>query len=239
MITAKTENEENVLEVMTEDYPQSPREWDNLGTMVCWHKRYGLGDEQPDANHKKWQENLAISLDDEVEEKLIDLEAGEKWLELYKEYGDDAIKHSKEAKEDIIDNALYEHTVMLPLYLLDHSGLSVNTTGFRSPWDSGPLGYVYATREDIFKEFNVDELTPETRKKVREILKGEAEIYDTYLRGAVHRFVIFEKCPECGKKGLFIESCEGFFDTDEADMIDHMKDYVTEEYRELFDDLEI
>lgn len=25
---------------------ESPREWDNLGTMVCWHPRYDLGDEQ-------------------------------------------------------------------------------------------------------------------------------------------------------------------------------------------------
>jgi len=24
----------------------NPREWDNLGTMVCWHRRYILGDEQ-------------------------------------------------------------------------------------------------------------------------------------------------------------------------------------------------
>jgi hypothetical protein len=22
----------------------SPRDWDNLGTMVCWHRRYKLGD---------------------------------------------------------------------------------------------------------------------------------------------------------------------------------------------------
>lgn len=25
--------------------PESPREWDNLGTMVCWHRHYRLGDE--------------------------------------------------------------------------------------------------------------------------------------------------------------------------------------------------
>jgi hypothetical protein len=27
--------------------PESPREWDNLGTMVCYHKRYNLGDKKP------------------------------------------------------------------------------------------------------------------------------------------------------------------------------------------------
>lgn len=30
-----------------DDSPESPREWDNVGTMVCWHRHYKLGDEQP------------------------------------------------------------------------------------------------------------------------------------------------------------------------------------------------
>ena len=33
------------LEIISDEDPQNPRtEWDNLGTMVCFHKRYGLGD---------------------------------------------------------------------------------------------------------------------------------------------------------------------------------------------------
>ena len=27
-----------------DNYPDNPRNWDNLGTMVCFHKRYDLGD---------------------------------------------------------------------------------------------------------------------------------------------------------------------------------------------------
>jgi hypothetical protein len=29
-----------------DECPESPREWDNLGHMVCWHRRSNLGDEQ-------------------------------------------------------------------------------------------------------------------------------------------------------------------------------------------------
>jgi hypothetical protein len=29
-----------------DENPESPREWDNLGHMVCWHRRTDLGDEQ-------------------------------------------------------------------------------------------------------------------------------------------------------------------------------------------------
>ena len=39
--------------------PQSPREWDNLGTMVCWHRNYNLGDEQPSEDPQEYIDALA------------------------------------------------------------------------------------------------------------------------------------------------------------------------------------
>ena len=35
-----------------------PRNWDNLGTMACWHGRYTLGDVQPDQTAKEYYEVL-------------------------------------------------------------------------------------------------------------------------------------------------------------------------------------
>lgn len=32
------------LQVFRDEYAENPREWDNLGKMVCWHRRYNLGD---------------------------------------------------------------------------------------------------------------------------------------------------------------------------------------------------
>lgn len=32
------------LEIYQDENPENPREWDNLGVMVCFHKRYDLGD---------------------------------------------------------------------------------------------------------------------------------------------------------------------------------------------------
>jgi hypothetical protein len=34
-----------VIEIYQDDYLENPREWDNLGTMVCFHNRYKLGDD--------------------------------------------------------------------------------------------------------------------------------------------------------------------------------------------------
>ena len=32
------------LEIYYDEFAESPREWDNASVMVCFHKRYGLGD---------------------------------------------------------------------------------------------------------------------------------------------------------------------------------------------------
>ena len=34
------------VKLFHDDDPNSPREWDNLGHMICWHRRMNLGDEK-------------------------------------------------------------------------------------------------------------------------------------------------------------------------------------------------
>ena len=34
----------HTIKIHVDEYPDSPRDWDNLGTMVCFHRRYDLGD---------------------------------------------------------------------------------------------------------------------------------------------------------------------------------------------------
>ena len=33
------------IKIVPDDNPESPRQWSNLGKMICWHWRYNLGDE--------------------------------------------------------------------------------------------------------------------------------------------------------------------------------------------------
>ena len=33
------------LQVYRDEFAENPREWDNLGKIVCWHRRYNLGDQ--------------------------------------------------------------------------------------------------------------------------------------------------------------------------------------------------
>jgi len=36
--------DDKILKVFLDKYPENPRDWDNVGLMLCLHKRYNLGD---------------------------------------------------------------------------------------------------------------------------------------------------------------------------------------------------
>ncbi len=57
-----------------------------------------------------------------------------------------------------------KRTVILPLDLYDHSGITMNTTGFHCPWDSGQVGYIYVMPEDIRKEFSAARVSVSDQK---------------------------------------------------------------------------
>lgn len=150
------------IKIHLDDDPGNPRtEWDNFGKMVCWHRRYNLGDKHDFSDPEHFQEFV------------------------------------NEQKGKI---------VILPLYLYDHSGITMNTKGFHCRWDSGQVGWIYATYEDIKKEYSVKKVTQKTLEEVKKLLTSEVETYDQYLTGQVYGYVIEDK------EGEHLDSCWGFYD---------------------------
>ena len=164
------------IEICQDYDPENPREWENLGTMICWHKQYNLGDSNTD-----------YSLND------------------------------YNSAEELFDAIKKDSLVVLPLYLYDHSGISMSVGSFvgRAPhaeWDSGMVGYIYATKEAIKAE-GVDIATAE------EILRKEVEIYDKYLQGDFYGYTAYKntKCDCCGHTSKeVIDSCWGYGSVEEA-----------------------
>ena len=118
--------------------------------------------------------------------------------------------------------------VIMPLYLYDHSGLSISTTPYSCRWDSGQIGFIFATKEDVRSNFKVKRVTSKLVERTREILLAEVEEYDSYLKGEVFGFILEDL------EGNEIESFWGFIGTDS---IKDMKDYIPEEYSELLEEV--
>lgn len=191
------------IEVHQDSDAQNPRtDCDWQGTMVCWHRRYNLGDEQPSCDPQEFMERLACEVDPSVEDKL-DYWRNEGWSMHGNEKSDAMIKKH-------ILEALDKHVVMLPLYLYDHSGITMSTGSFSCQWDSGQVGNIYMTREKIRKEQGWKVLTKSRREKIAKYLEGEVETYDQYLTGEVFGFTVVDPDDEDDP----IDSCWGYYGDD-------------------------
>jgi hypothetical protein len=257
----RAENDTHRLTIKHDSDADSPRDWDNLSTMVCWHKRYNLGDKHDYDDSNEFLQALCRELPQEklIEYSLADpssnfkltkTEGGYNLKECLKEgHVSDEFNFTNEEKSDLFDCLLdvYRRNdfiayleendfIILPLFLYDHSGITINTTGFSCQWDSGQVGYCYVSPKTIEKEYGA--VTAENKETAKKVALGEVETYDQYLTGDVYGFVLEEKyiCASCGKVEYNeIESCWGFFGDDcEKNGI---KDNLSEEYHALIKEL--
>lgn len=156
--------------IHTDDYPQDPREWDNLGTMICFHRGYTLGDKQ----------------------NILDSDDFNSW---------------DEQRQWLMKNDY----IYLPLYLYDHSGITMNTTGFSCRWDSGQVGWIVMSHDEIKSEWSVKRISKQLREKVYSYLRDEVKTYDHYLTGEVYGYEVLDD------DGEHLDSCWGYYSEEEAE----------------------
>lgn len=120
---------------------ESPRNWDNLGTLVCFGKHKYLGHEKDFDNPKEIQ------------------------------------RYFKK-----------ENCLVLPVFMYTHGMSLISTMPFSDPWDSGQIGYIYATPDTIVKEYGFD--NQQTRERAVKCLEEEIKILNIWLTGDVYRYVI-------------------------------------------------
>ena len=193
---------------------ENPRDNDwgsNFGKMVCWHRRYNLGDEQPKKNHEEYLEGMAVDADPEIEE--IKERVDRIWNHFYPGYQKPerlATKIADQYLKNRIEKSLEENFVMLPLYLYDHSGLTMSTGSFSCPWDSGKVGFIYVTKQDVIKEcgrWDADAIV-----KAERIMQQEVETYSQHLEGDVWGYEVVQKHED--ETEDVIDSCWGMYGMD-------------------------
>jgi len=149
-------------------WADDPRNWDNISKMICFHRRYDLGDKHSysHSDYDSW---------DEMERVII-------------------------KNEDV--------AIILPLYLYDHSGISISTSPFSCPWDSGQVGFVCVSKDVVRNEYGVKRITKDVREKANQILLAEIDTYNKFIEGEVYGFQILSEDDDVE------DSCWGFYGSD-------------------------
>ena len=162
----------------------NPREeFDHLGTMVCWHSRYNLGDK----GHGSYTTNGRYqSLGTWLSYRLYDHDIERIDNEGYlTQQWEDFIWDLEHDDPESINKAfslLQSKMIMLPLYLYDHSGLAISTSKFPGYFDTGWLGVIYVDKDDIRREWDKQRISSKLYNNVVTWLIGEVEEYNEYLQ---------------------------------------------------------
>jgi hypothetical protein len=249
-------------------------DYDHIATMMCAHDRYNLGDIQIKSEYRQHMYShiaahddirvLCAVCDEEVDENAY----SEGWshnsyqcefeghtARFSGEFTFHCMTHDVYVSADqepdecakaheVTEVKLSEEVYHMPLYLYDHSGITMSTSNalFSSidsaGWDWGCVGFIYVTKAKIMESYGLlDNDEDEIKAKALELMQSEVKEYDQYLTGDVYGFTL-EKGKRCSEDDVHWEveeSCWGFYGSDHE--ASGLKDNLPSEYHYLLEEL--
>jgi len=189
----------NILQIIPDESGESPREWDNVGIMAAFHKRYTLGDKNlnfSDKDFDGWEE---------MGDHIIKNEDAIAILGLYL-YDHGGITMSTGSFSDRWDSGQVGF-IYTTQEILTKNGISQGTS-------DGLLD---------------DESEVDYTKRVTDYLESEVKTYSQYLEGDIYGFKVIkrEKCDLGEEHEIELDSCWGFYGSDPK--TNGMMDHINEE----------
>lgn len=221
--TIKWEHDDKLycLHIMRDDDASNPREDDGglLTTMACWHRDYRLGDLAKGVSAEDWWRSL-VSKNVPYDELMKALLSGElsikaaeipgcpgRYDELIKggdgdwgwchedlSYGSlkDFMLPDLEIKDCM--KLMKDYAVWLPLWLYDHSGISMScgerVYPYNDRWDSGQVGWILMTKLNALTIYDADKRG--WQKAAIETMRHEVEVYSEWLEGLCYGYKLYE-----------------------------------------------
>lgn len=192
---------DKILRIYSDDMADSPRSWDNLAKMIFFGRNHA---------HLGDKHNVKI-------------------------------ENSYSSRQDFIDNAPNEIkkqikgvVICKAVHLYEHSGISIST-GFSYPfncqWDSGTVGFVVVTKEDIKNNWSVNRVTKKLIEQADKIAEGEVETLNQYITNDIYRFELVKitTCSQEHEHEECLDSCGGFYGSDFAN--NGIADDLDEEFK--------
>lgn len=206
------------VEIGYDEDTEPPRSWDNVGSLFIKSRRGCEVDELTDSKHfcryLMHKDNTFVrGIDwDDYERNNPEANATE-WEEL------DLLNPGEFANWDVHQEAIEFANLsclVLPVYKYEHSQVAYSVHPFSCRWDSGQVGFIWCSKEQIDHEWQGD------RSKAEGYLGCEVSTYGQWANGEVYRYAV-------KLDGIYIDGCGGYYD-------DSTKlDYVTSEAIEFIE----
>ena len=149
------------------DPASTPRDWDNLGIMYCWHPNYDFGDEQFTRSDHESIEAVYRYVREDC--KAI----GPVFPLFIIDHSGVSMRTGKAIEAKLSDADVEARN----RFIGDDAG-----------WDTSWVGFIYTTKQRQDLIGTPDEL-------LGECLEGEIETYDQFLTGDVYGYIVGEQTP--------------------------------------------
>jgi hypothetical protein len=179
------------VNIVHDDDAESPRQWDNMGTLVILDENLGL---PCDGNHNKHDFKSIAAL-------MAHLQVNQSvWLPVFFRDG-----YTKSIETNVAEMVRQK---------IAYSNLpeDAESDAIEELWPRGQCGVIFIDSDKVAHEYGDD--TPENRAKALECLKGEIDTYNQWLAGDIWGYEIerIEVCKSCEcSKNTFVDSCWGFY----------------------------
>ncbi len=130
-----------------------------------------------------------------------------------------------ERGEQMVRKQLKDVVICKAVHLYNHSGISISTSysyPYNCRWDSGTIGFLVVTKEDIRKNWNIKRVTQHYIDWAEELAESELNTLDQEIAGDVYGFVLYDE------DGEVEDSCGGFYGSDLNE--NGMGDYLDQIY---------
>lgn len=197
------------LSVERDEIPSNPIDDEENVHLTCWHRRYNLGHNH--SYESPWQFITELARENNV-----------------------AVDEDNDTISNVV-NRLKEKVLILPLWMYEHSGISISCAAsfdqkpgypYNDPWDAGAVGFAWITKKEAIEQVGYSE--DEWIEKASLLIQGVVETYNAYLNGDIYGYVLYEKEPDGSIKEL--DSVGGFYGSDVFE--NGMTDSVGEGLRE-------
>lgn len=143
-------------------------------------------------------------------------------------FGNNPYEHWEHLRREQLNIKKSDIALAYPITKYEHGEIFLQL-GHKSGWDYAALGFVYVTKEQIRKCFNVKRITKSIITQAESCLQSELDMLTAWLNGECYGWYIKEYALD--DDGLeweevdVLDSCYGYFDKEQAlgDMQDTLK----------------